>query len=282
MEPTSIQENKDIQFINEQNQQKNNEKRAQKRDISFHNAFRLSIVFFLIPTLLLTLLRFTIVPDISRAYLPLIAFPFHFLIIRIVFPKKLKIPFGEIDANDFGKRIGLYVPKNLGKNIILGIILGLCTITGMLVASIQTGRYVFDTTGLTKQIIFSTAPGVWEEVYFRGIIMIALIKIVKDVKKATIYQCIIFAILHLGNFDFWSVIDIISVFFIGLLLTYVARKTNSLIPGIIFHFLHDAFLFLVQVPDGVFIGTFENVIFYAWLWGMLLIGAVIKIGRAHV
>jgi hypothetical protein len=40
----------------------------------------------------------------------------------------------------------------------------------------------------------------------------------------------------------------------------------------VFHFLHDALLFLVQVPDGDYVGTYENVVFYVTLWAMLGVG----------
>jgi hypothetical protein len=63
----------------------------------------------------------------------------------------------------------------------------------------------------------------------------------------------------------------ISVMFLAVAFTYAAYKTRTLVAGIVFHFLHDAFLFLPQVPGGEYIGFFENIAFYASLW--LMVGA---------
>ncbi len=211
----------------------------------------------------------------KRIIFPLIAFPINILAITVIFPKKIKIPFGEIGAKEFLKNIGLYKPDNFLKNLLLGITLGTCTLLGMLIGSMLTGRYKFNLAQLeVEQIIFSTAPAVWEEVFYRGLLMFVLFQVIKDVKKAAIIQSIIFGIAHFQSFEFWSIVDIISVIFIGLGFTYVAYKTNSLIPGILFHFLHDAFLFLVQIPDGYY-GTYENIIFYISLWIMLGLGCLL-------
>ena len=44
---------------------------------------------------------------------------------------------------------------------------------------------------------------------------------------------------------------------------------------IIFHYLHDAFLFVVQLPDGLYQGFTDNVLFYAGLWIMIGIAILI-------
>jgi hypothetical protein len=49
---------------------------------------------------------------------------------------------------------------------------------------------------------------------------------------------------------------------------YTAYKTRTLIAGIVFHFLHDALLYLVQVPGGEYIGFGENLAFFLALWLM--------------
>ena len=105
--------------------------------------------------------------------------------------------------------------------------------------------------------------------------MFVLFQVTKNVKKAAIIQIIIFGIVHFRSFDFWSIVDIFSVIFIALGLTYVAYKTNSLIPGIIFHFLHDGFIFLVQTPDRSYYGIYENSVFLISLWIMIVLGCLI-------
>jgi membrane protease YdiL (CAAX protease family) len=102
--------------------------------------------------------------------------------------------------------------------------------------------------------------------------MFVLIKKGVETKKAIIIQSIIFGLAHFGSLEFWDVFDIISVIFLGLIFTYSANKTGSLITPMIFHFIHDAFIFLVQVPDGLYIGTAEHIAFYLGLWPMICVG----------
>ena len=214
--------------------------------------------------------------DVSRGYLPLLAFPLNILILYKLYPQILKIPFGEVKPMDFVQRIGLSKPQGLIKYIILGVILAMCSLTGLMVGSILTGLYSFDLAALTiEQLAFSTVPGVWEEIYFRGILMFILLIILKDVRKAIVFQSIIFGLLHFRGLEIWALVDIFTVVLIALTYSYTAHKTNSLIPTIVAHYLHDAFLFLVQVQKGVQLGTFENLLVCISLWMMLGVGCLI-------
>jgi hypothetical protein len=48
-----------------------------------------------------------------------------------------------------------------------------------------------------------------------------------------------------------------------------------LVAGIVFHYLHDVFLFLPQVPGGEYIGAYENIAFFASLWLMVGVACVL-------
>ncbi|MFX0108727.1 MAG: lysostaphin resistance A-like protein [Candidatus Hodarchaeota archaeon] len=243
-----------------------------------------TLVCSLLAVTMFSLIRMALNIEISKIYLPLLAFPLNILIVYKLFPQKLKIPFGEVRPMEFTRRIGFSKPQGSPKYIFLGIVLAVCSLTGMLVGSILTGRYIFDLAAITiEQIIFSTVPGIWEEVFYRGILMFVLLGYVKDVRKAAILQSVIFGVFHFRGLELWLLIDIGSVVVFILAFTYTAYKTNSLIPGIVFHFLHDALLFLVRVPDGVYIGVFENLAFYVSLWIMLGIGCLItKFGAEKI
>ena len=69
------------------------------------------------------------------------------------------------------------------------------------------------------------------------------------------------------------VVDLISIFFMGLLFTYLALKTGSLLPGIIFHYVHNGFVLLVQDTPGAE-EPLASVLFYGFLWVALGIGAL--------
>ena len=269
-------------ILSEENTHKNVDEKGQKIPESNESKMNigpplgLSIIFSVIGSIILMLVRMISDMDISRMYTPLFAFPLGFLAITVIFPKKLKAPFGETDAKTFVKNIGLYVPDNFGKNVMLGLFLGLCTLTGMLFGSIFTGRYVFNLGQLElTQVIFATAPGVWDEVFFRGVITFLLLYKLKNLPKAIIIQSLIFGIAHIYSFQFWAIVDIFSIVLMGLAFSYVAYKTNSLIPAIIFHYIHDAFIFLVQTPDAAYHGVLENIGFFLSLWIMLGLGCLI-------
>jgi membrane protease YdiL (CAAX protease family) len=125
-------------------------------------------------------------------------------------------------------------------------------------------------------MVFSLLPGIFEEIFFRGILMIILLRITKSLEKAFSIQVVIFGLLHIKySLDISSLVDAISVLIIAIGLTYSVYKTRTLISAIIFHYLHDAFLFVVQLPDGLYKGFTDNAVFYIGLWIMVGIGILI-------
>jgi membrane protease YdiL (CAAX protease family) len=215
--------------------------------------------------------------EFSKLIGSIIAFVIAALATFILFPKVFGIPFGRINIKEWTRRIGLYLTQNGWMHIILGICLAICTLSGMLIASILTGKYVLDLDNITlAHMVFSLIPGIFEEIFFRGILMIILLKITKSLEKAFTIQVVIFGLLHIKyELNIMSLVDAISVLIIAIGLTYSVYKTRTLITAIIFHYLHDAFLFVVQLPDGVYQGFTENALFYVGLWIMVGIGILI-------
>src|SRR4030043_502626 len=77
----------------------------------------------------------------------------------ILFPRWFGIPFGKIETREFLKKIGFYLPEHAWKHLVLGLILALCTLSGMLIASILTGRYTMNTSTINlPQLVFSLNP----------------------------------------------------------------------------------------------------------------------------
>jgi membrane protease YdiL (CAAX protease family) len=184
-----------------------------------------------------------------------------------VFPSLLKEPFGQVDLGEYTRRLGFFLPRSAWKHVVLGVVLALCTLGGMLAASIGTGRYVLDwSTVSLSHIVFSLNPGIWEEFFYRSIIVIVLLKRAKSVRQAALIQIVLFGLAHIKGFDLLSWVDVLSVMIIAVAFTYAAYKTRTLLAGIVFHFLHDVFLFLVQAPDGGSSGFAESATFFAALW----------------
>lgn len=243
----------------------------------------ITIILSVLATILLMVLRLALNADISRIYLPLIAFPVNIFLITVIYPKKLQIPFGKVTATEFAQKIGLRINHKPGFLILLGILLAAGSSMGMLIGSMLSGQYAFDLSRLTlEQVVFAIVPGVWEEVFYRGILMMIFLNIFKDVKKAFIVQSIIFGIVHIYGFQLWDLVDIFSIILMGFTFTFAAHKTNSLIPGMIFHFLHDAFIFLFQVPEETTLSNLSHLIFFLALWGMLGVNILLTQGFVKI
>lgn len=237
----------------------------------------LSMFFSGIGFLLIFLLKKTGV-EMSKLTTSSIAFCITSIAILIIFPKVLKQPFGKVSIREFFERLGVTVSTRWYAYVILGILSATCTLSGMLFGSLLTGKFVFNPSTINiPHAVFSLTPGLWEEVIFRGIIMIVLLKMTQSLRKAFWIQIAIFALVHIKGLDVLSFVDAFSVGIIAIAFTYSAVKTKSLLPGIIFHFLHDTFLYAVQLPDGVYTGFRNNAYFYGALWfGVLLSILLIK------
>ena len=146
----------------------------------------------------------------------------------------------------------------------------------MLIASVLTGKYVVDPSTITFQhMLFSLNPALWEELFYRGVLITWLLKIGYPWRRAFLIQVALFGVAHVKGTDLLALVDVVSVLVLAVGFTYVADKTRSLLAGVVFHFFHDAFLFFVQISGGVYIGITENALFYGSLWLMVGIGCVI-------
>lgn len=214
--------------------------------------------------------------DVPKLYISIANLLIVSFIALYLYPKIFGIPFGIINTIEYIKRICVFPSKNTFKHIVLGIVLAICSLSGMLIGNVLTGKYKFDPGTIdVTQIIFSLNPGIWEEFFFRGVIMILLLSLTKSLKKSVIIQVLLFGIMHIKDISILGLFEVISVIILGIGFTYVTYKTRSLLAGMIFHFLHDAFLFTVQLSDGIYIGIKDNALFYICLWSMIAIGCLI-------
>jgi membrane protease YdiL (CAAX protease family) len=206
--------------------------------------------------------------ELSKLTLSLIALTVTSAAVLLLFPRVFKIPFGLVSIKEFIKNLGLYKPRPLLKLVLLGLFASLFTLSGMLIGSLLTGKYIFSAGTITlAQAVFSLTPGIWEELLFRGVIMIVLLRLTKSFKRAALIQVLLFGLAHIKGLDLLSLVfEPFSVTLLAVGFTYIAYKTKSLIPGMIVHYVHDTFLFAVQLPGGDYFGFQDNIFFYAGLW----------------
>ena len=192
-----------------------------------------------------------------------------------VFPRLLGVPFGRVETRDFLRRVGFYVPADPWKHVLLGLVLAGCTLSGMLVASVLSGGYVMDPGTISFQhLLFSLNPALWEELFYRGVLMVYLLKLGLPLRRAFPIQLALFGVMHVKGFSLLNFVDVFSVMVIAVGFTYAAYKTGSLLTGVVFHYVHDALLYFVQVP-GAELGLTENAVFFGCTWLMVGVGCVV-------
>jgi general stress protein CsbA len=211
--------------------------------------------------------------EVSRLLSSLVNLLVVALVAFVLFPQRLGIPFGRIPTRQFLRKVGFYAPHHAWKHLLLGLILAACTLSGMLAASIFTDKYTVDFSTINlPHLVFSLNPAVWEELFYRGVLMFLLLRFTRSLKKAFAIQVVLFGAMHIKGVDIGAWVDAFSVMVLAVGFTYVAYKTRSLVAGVVFHYFHDAFLYFVQLPDGIYSGVTENVMFYGMLWLMVGIG----------
>jgi membrane protease YdiL (CAAX protease family) len=214
--------------------------------------------------------------EVPELYTSVLTFAFAAFAAFFIFPRKLRLPFGKLGWSEYMHRLGFYLPYKAWRHVLLGSMLAVCTLFGMLIGSLLSGRYALDwSTVNISHILFSINPGLWEEFFYRGVIMFILLWATKSLNRSALIQIVLFGLAHVKGIDLWALADLISVMILAVAFTYAAYKTRTLVASIVFHFLHDAFLFLPQVPGGEYIGVFENTVFYVSLWVMVGVGCML-------
>jgi membrane protease YdiL (CAAX protease family) len=166
--------------------------------------------------------------------------------------------------------------RPLGRNVLLGVLMAVLTLSSILLASLLTKHFVLDWSFVPAlRWVKGLTRGVWEEVFFRGIMLAILMRFYGQ-RKAVLWMTTIFALVHLDIMDVTleGVVDVVSIFFIGLLFAYLVLKTGSLLPAIVFHYVHDIFVLLVQNTPGAN-EPMASLLLYGFLWAALAVGAVL-------
>lgn len=161
------------------------------------------------------------------------------VLIAVLYIRKSRYDFGDMGfrriEKEANKKILFYFPAIIIE--IIGLSVGV--------------RHV--SLGLISAVIFLTlAVGFAEEIYFRSLILKTLEG--EGVKKAIIISSVIFGITHLGNLAGganipYTIIQVVYAFAFGVVFAEIFYLTKSLIPVILWHFLHDATSYIQKQPD---------------------------------
>jgi hypothetical protein len=134
-------------------------------------------------------------------------------------PFVLGLPNGRKSLRDYCQDIRLLPMKPLGRNIILGVLMAALTLFSILLAALLSGHFVFDWSYVPALRWVKGLPrGIWEEVFFRGIILVLFMR-VYPLRKAVFLSTFLFAVVHLNPMaiNLEMIVDVVSIFFMGLL-----------------------------------------------------------------
>jgi membrane protease YdiL (CAAX protease family) len=202
---------------------------------------------------------------------PLVTFFTLGLVVLVLMPYVLGLPSGRKSLREYAYDIRLLPLSPVGRNIAIGLLMAALTLSSILLASLLTGHFVLDWGEVSPlRLVKGLTRGIWEEVFFRGILLVILMRMY-SVRKAVLLATFIFSMFHLSNFSPGALVDILSIFFMGLLFAYLVLKTGSLLPGIIFHYVYDIFINFVQTtPDAE--EPMKSILLFGFLWIALIIG----------
>ena len=106
------------------------------------------------------------------------------------------------------------------------------------ITSMFNGLIIIITTAIVAPLV--------EEMLFRGYLQKVLEDNWQDITKAILVTSLFFALVHMN--PYW----IVQIYLLGLVLGYLAWRTNSIIPGLILHGLNNGFAVALNNAQDVF------------------------------
>jgi membrane protease YdiL (CAAX protease family) len=193
-----------------------------------------------------------------------------------IMPRVLGLPNGRKSLRDYCRDIRLLPVKPLGRNILLGLLMATLTLSSILLASLLTRHFMLDWGTIPAlRWVKGLTRGIWEEVFFRGIILVLFMRLYSQ-RRAVLLSSFLFAVVHMNPMALnpEQIVDLVSIFFMGLLFTYIILKTGSLLPAIIFHYVHDIFVLFVQnTPEAD--KVLSAALLYSFFWSALAVSALL-------
>jgi membrane protease YdiL (CAAX protease family) len=244
------------------------------------------IISQLISRYLITPLGLDYLPELFISFS--IQFVFAGFTLLVMIPFLLKTPKEFKPYKDFLQTIHLIDHKPVGKLLFIGIAgavfvlffsLFLTSIPGNLILTPQNvfGPPIRNDTMGWFGFIHYLIPGVWEEIFARGIILAILLRLYPKEKgrqnKAIVIGGIIFGFSHMLSVPslisnpIYILTQVAYASIIGIAFGYMTVGTGSLLPSIICHWLIDTF--------SVYITTSGNIILFLILF---MIGVIIASG----
>ncbi|MFW9850390.1 MAG: lysostaphin resistance A-like protein [Candidatus Thorarchaeota archaeon] len=205
-----------------------------------------------------------------------------------VVPFILKVPNGERSYKEYLSDIKLSEYQPLSRNLIIAIISTLLLLSGLTLTGILYGNFVLDFSILLQEnspyLLIALNAGIWEEIMWRGIILTMFLRRY-TVRTSIAANTVLFALAHLSNLLVGQDIiimlgQLIFVLIATPFIAYVFIKTESLLPGIVIHFIIDAvgpifMMSMIQPGPNLILGGIYMLV--GWFVGNVLAFGFLKI-----
>jgi membrane protease YdiL (CAAX protease family) len=162
---------------------------------------------------------------ISLGFLALVLIPFVF-----------GLPFGRVSFYQYTSGIYLKISEGLGRQVLLGVVSGLLLLISLFAANALVGQAEVAWQQIdTNQVWDGFIHGLWEEVLFRGVVLVLCLRRSGSRITGLILAAVIFAGLHLNLFH------LLRLFCMGMLWGVMTLEAKSLLPAVISHTIYDVF-----------------------------------------
>lgn len=178
----------------------------------------------------------------------------------VIIPFGLKMPRKVESLNGFLSDIRLSNASPLSLILFLGVMMGVLYLLIFAATSFIFGSFEPNIKSILPPenwvLLYGNIGAIFEEVAIRGVIL-TLLLMRYDKTRAVVFSALIFGIGHiitffLGNELFFSVIQVVYAFSLGILFATLVIKTNSLIPSIIAHMIMNSFVQMFQGSSDVY------------------------------
>ncbi len=213
------------------------------------------------------------------AFFQFLSYTLPFTFIVVYFVKRAQKEDDSFSLN-FNKvnffHLLLLIPATLSLAILIGPLINLLPMSDFFEELMEKA---FENHFISLITVAVSAP-ILEELLFRGVILRGLLKNYSPI-KAIFWSAFIFGLVHLNPWQF------IGAFLTGIFIGFVYWKTNSIIPGILIHFVNNfsAGVFSIYLD----FNTFEDIlnhfsINYYVIYGIsvfILAGSIIYFAKAY-
>lgn len=171
-----------------------------------------------------------------------------------IIPFGLKMPRKVESLKDYLNAIRMNNASRLSLILFIGVMTGGLYLLIAAMTSFLFGSFAPSIKSILPPqnwvLLYGNIGAFFEEVAIRGVILTLLLKRY-DKTKAVLFSALIFGVGHiitffLGNELFFSIIQVVYAFCLGILFATLAIKTNNLIPGIIAHMIINSFVQMFQ------------------------------------